>query len=332
MKHDLRRGLGPAFYLPVALLGGALLASWTFFFAGHGMLSVYAWVALLQIVPLLAVVTLVVVVVRTLIATRKAASPIEMHRRKLLTLATAGLSAVALWPLLWNFGVASIRFPYSIESTKPWVTARLPSDAPLRVVWGGDRLEANQHAATPDQRWAYDFIVEPVIEHSSRLEDYPCFGVPVLAPVAGVVRAAHDGEKDRIPKKGPHETNFTAPLGNYVAIELESGGYVLLAHLKEHSVVVRQGERVAEGTPLGTCGNSGNSSEPHIHMHAQRQDPLERPLNFSEGLPLFFHHHNGPPMPHGGVAIENGKMMRTGHIVQHRGSEAKVFPSGTVWN
>jgi hypothetical protein len=230
---------------------------------------------------------------------------------------------LSLWPVLWNFGIATFRFPYALERTRPVVVGRLPSNVPMRVAWGGDDLRVNHHAASPDQRWAYDFIVEPAFLGSPRLADYGCFGVPVVAPVSGVVRVAHDGEEDRVPTPGKHEINFTAPLGNHVAIAHEEGGYVLVAHLKRGSVVVRQGERVAEGTPIGACGNSGNTSEPHIHVHAQRQDPTGRPLNFSEGLPLFFHQHDGEAMPVGGVRTENGKKIALGAMVRHVGFENK---------
>ena len=46
---------------------------------------------------------------------------------------------------------------------------------------------------------------------------------------------------------------------------------LLLAHLKRGSVLVKIGDRVSAGQPIGHVGNSGNTSEPHLHVHAQRQ-------------------------------------------------------------
>ena len=65
--------------------------------------------------------------------------------------------------------------------------------------------------------------------------------------------------------------------GNYVAIDC-NGFFVILAHLRQGSVTVSEGERVAVGTRLGAMGNSGNSSEPHLHVHAQRGLPPEAPF------------------------------------------------------
>ena len=91
----------------------------------------------------------------------------------------------------------------------------------------------------------------------------------------------------------------------------------VIAHLKKGSVLVEAGDRVQEGEPIGACGNSGNTSEPHIHIHHQRQDPRNRPLNFSEGLPLYFRDHDGAAMPEGGFEVNNGEVTLTGAIVRH---------------
>jgi hypothetical protein len=200
---------------------------------------------------------------------------------------------------------------------------RLPTDAPMRVVWGGDALHGNQHASFPDQRWAYDLAVEPVLGRSSRLEDYGCWSVPVVAPAAGRVVLAHDGEPDETP--GALSGRVKAPFGNYVGIELPEGGFLIVAHLQQGSVAVREGSTVAEGAPIGRCGNSGNTSEPHVHMHLQRQSPRgkrgdDRPANLAEGLPLFFRDHDGAPMPAGGVEVANGKLRPLGPVVRHVGA------------
>ena len=101
-------------------------------------------------------------------------------------------------------------------------------------------------------------------------------------------------------------------------LRLETGTYLVIAHLKSGSVRVATGDDVAEGDPLGACGNSGNTSEPHIHIHHQRQDPRIFPLNFAEGLPLYFRDHGGPAMPEGGFDVDaNGNVILTGAVVQH---------------
>jgi hypothetical protein len=185
------------------------------------------------------------------------------------------------------------------------------------VVWGGNSIETNYHAAVPDQRWAYDLLVEPYLTGSSDLEDYGCYGVPVVAPTSGLVVNAHDGEPDETP--GVTSNNVIAPTGNHVVIQLETGTYLVIAHLQPGSVAVQPGDQVAEGQVIGACGNSGNTSEPHIHIHHQRQDPAVFPLNFAEGLPLYFRDHDGEPMPVGGIEIEGEEATLLGDTVQHTG-------------
>ena len=166
-------------------------------------------------------------------------------------------------------------------------------------------------------------MVEPYLSGSDDLADYGCYGVTVVAPAAGVVAAVHDGEPDETP--GVVSNNIEAPAGNYVAIRLASDTYLLIAHLKPGSLLVQAGDSVAEGQPIGQCGNSGNTSEPHIHIHHQRQNPAELPINFAEGLPLFFRDHvdaagaPGPAMPGGGVETQSEIVAPIGPTLRHAG-------------
>ena len=292
-------------WVPSASLAAVLATLWLQFFSG-GMTAVRAWLALLTLGPLLALLSLLGLLVHV-IRKRRFSRPM---------LATFALAGLALWPGLWNFGILTIAFPFDIETTRPQATVRLPSNEKLRVGWGGDRVATNYHAAYPDQRWAYDLLVEPAMHGSANLDDYGCYGTPVVAPVSATVHLATDGAPDHVPGEGSR--NRENPVGNSVVFKLESGTYLLIAHLKQGSVLVKTGDRVQEGEPIGQCGNSGNTSEPHIHIHHQRQDPKERSLNFSEGLPLYFRGHGGPAMPEGGYMTHDGHAVLTGAIVQHR--------------
>ena len=200
-------------------------------------------------------------------------------------------------------------FPYDLERSAPSATVRLPSDETLRVAWGGDRLATNYHASTPDQRWAYDLVVEPAAHGSENLEDYGCYRTPVVAPVSARVHYSTDGAPDHTPGAVSNDTQN--PTGNVVVLALDTGTYLVIAHLKKGSVLVEAGDQVREGDPIAACGNSGNTSEPHIHIHHQRQDPQNRPLNLSEGLPLYFRDHDGLAMPKGGFKVSNGAVTLT---------------------
>ena len=291
--------------IPIVMMLLALGILVVLFLMG-GMMKITAWYTLQFIPPILGLVSLIAIIIYAIV------------KRKFSRLLTATLitSIVSLLPTILMF--KPVAFPMSLEKTTPSATVRLPADVPLKVAWGGDKIETNYHTVTPDQRWAYDLLVEPYVNGSDKLEDYGCYGIPVLAPVSGLVTIAHDGEPDEVP--GVVSNNYTAPTGNHVVIQLqETGTYLVIAHLKPGSVAVKAGETVEEGQVIGACGNSGNTSEPHIHIHHQRQDPAVFPLNFAEGLPLYFRDHNGNPMPVGGIKVDGETVTLIGDTVQHIG-------------
>lgn len=112
------------------------------------------------------------------------------------------------------------------------------------------------------------------------LSAYAIYGEPVVAPCAGRVVAAVDGKPDM----PPPETDRSAMAGNHVLLDCD-GAWVLLAHFQRGSVVVSTGQHVRVGDRLGRVGNSGNTGEPHLHIHAQRPGTAEFPLS-GEPLPI----------------------------------------------
>ena len=73
----------------------------------------------------------------------------------------------------------------------------------------------------------------------------------------------------------------TGVLGNHVVLRLADGTHFAVAHLQRGSVAVRRGDRVTAGALLGRCGNTGNTTEPHVHC--QRQDVAS--VLLATGLP-----------------------------------------------
>jgi murein DD-endopeptidase MepM/ murein hydrolase activator NlpD len=67
----------------------------------------------------------------------------------------------------------------------------------------------------------------------------------------------------------PGSMNPYSAVGNCVVIEHREDEFSVLAHFKQGSIKVKAGDAVKRGQVLGLCGNSGNSSEPHIHYHLQ---------------------------------------------------------------
>lgn len=87
---------------------------------------------------------------------------------------------------------------------------------------------------------------------------------------------------DGLPDFSAPETNRRHPTGNHVVLDC-GGFWVVLAHMRQGSVRAVAGSVVASGMVLGEVGNSGNTSEPHLHIHAQRPGTADRP---SGGDPL----------------------------------------------
>jgi hypothetical protein len=150
---------------------------------------------------------------------------------------------------------------------------RTPLQLPFRgewfVFWGGRTVLENYHASSTDQRFANDFVIARSgathLTPARNNEDYHCFGESVLAPAEGTIVAAVDDVADN----RPGQMNERQPLGNHVILDHGNGEFSFVAHLQHQSLAVAPGDRVAAGVPLGRCGNSGRSSEPHVHYHLQ---------------------------------------------------------------
>ncbi|SCY71374.1 peptidoglycan DD-metalloendopeptidase family protein [Paracoccus tibetensis] len=110
---------------------------------------------------------------------------------------------------------------------------------------------------------------------------YAIFGARLQAPCAGTVVAAEGNMPDlRVPNEDPVNR-----LGNHVILRC-GDAEIVLAHMRQGSVAVAPGDRVALGDELGEVGNSGASTEPHLHIHAQRPAPVGAPPIAGEPLAL----------------------------------------------
>ncbi|WP_050499379.1 M23 family metallopeptidase [Streptomyces sp. NRRL F-5681] len=110
---------------------------------------------------------------------------------------------------------------------------------------------------------------------------FPAFGAPLLAVADATVVVASDGQRDHLSRNslpalaylmlaeatvrsiaGAHRI-----IGNHVILDLGGGTYAVYAHLRRGSLRVRAGDRVRAGQEIGHVGNSGNTTEPHLHFH-----------------------------------------------------------------
>jgi hypothetical protein len=162
---------------------------------------------------------------------------------------------------------------------------KLPFKGEWSVTWGGDTKEQNYHVESVAQKNAFDFLIydEKGLTHKGTgeaNEDYYAFGKELYAPCDGEVVLVVDGIKDNI----PGVLNPIYIPGNTVIIKTANGEFVFFAHFKQHSIVVKQGQKVTTGALLGLCGNSGNSSEPHLHFHLQNTEDMTK----ATGAKCFF--------------------------------------------
>ncbi|MEP7038364.1 MAG: peptidoglycan DD-metalloendopeptidase family protein [Acidobacteriota bacterium] len=166
----------------------------------------------------------------------------------------------------------------------------LPFKGEWFVVWGGDTPEQNQHQAAPNQRFAFDILKtdEKGSTHKgdgSKNEDYYAFGQEIIAPADGFVTYVVDGVHDN----KPGEMNRMYVPGNLVIIKHADGEYSLFAHFKQNSIRVKVGDKVNKAQTIGLCGNSGNSSEPHLHFQMQNTPFFEDEASmktFFEKMPV----------------------------------------------
>ena len=221
-------------------------------------------------------------------------------------------SSQPLWPSSWNERVGLVFFVllggYAAFVAINSYAGRTPVGeivelaSPLRggpylVVSGGSTKSVNAHVLTlfplDDKMAAYrgqSFAVDLVKIDGSGLRArglrprdpsaYYIFGEPLNAPCDGIVLYAEDGHPDL---DVPEMDREHMP-GNHVLLEC-GGDVVLMAHLQSGSVAVAEGDNVRSGDRIGAVGNSGNTAEPHLHIHAQRAGTADAPLS-GEPLPI----------------------------------------------
>jgi murein DD-endopeptidase MepM/ murein hydrolase activator NlpD len=123
------------------------------------------------------------------------------------------------------------------------------------------------------QRFAIDFLRVDSSGNSHRGDplknaNYYAYGTELLAVADGVIAATKDGIPENVPGANSRAVPITLETvgGNYVAIDVGGGRYALYAHVQPHSLRVKVGDRVKRGQVIALLGNSGNSTEPHVHF------------------------------------------------------------------
>ena len=160
----------------------------------------------------------------------------------------------------------------------------LPFNGEWFVYWGGVTEAQNYHVREVTQQYAYDILkVKDGASHDGNPllnESYFAYGEDIIAPCDARVVTVIDDVPDNI----PGETNEKQLTGNTIVLQTDRDEYVLLAHLMKGSIFVEEGQDIRKGEILAKCGNSGNSTEAHLHISLQNAADMEDSI----GAKLYF--------------------------------------------
>lgn len=170
-------------------------------------------------------------------------------------------------------------------------------------------------------RYAYDLCVvnndgDLYKDDKSINENWYGFGVSVYSPASGKVVDLIDSMPDNIPGKSEfdYEQVFENPnsmAGNYIVIDHHNGEYSMLAHFKQGSLKVKEGDEIKQGQLIGQMGFSGATAW-WVHIHYELRNGKDWWI--SEGLPSYFSDFNRI-LGNKTKAVKNGQI-DTGDIVE----------------
>ncbi len=207
-------------------------------------------------------------------------------------------------------------------------------DLPLAGRWVafGTPSLVSHHRWGALQEFAFDFVKigQDNKSHSGKgdkLEQYYAYGEPVFSIGDGVVVSTMNEmtESDQNLKQVTEtseeflsrtmmaqqkllQKGFKYTTGNYVIIEHSNNEYSYYLHLKPGSVMVKEGDRVKKGQPIGNIGHSGNSTEPHLHFHLSNSAVID----YSRSIPVQFDNIQLWPDDNGNIRhIHNGQIIET---------------------
>jgi hypothetical protein len=142
------------------------------------------------------------------------------------------------------------------------------------VYWGGETVALNYHMEDLGQQYAFDILMvsngAPYKGDPSKNESYFVFGKDIIAPCDAKVVKVIDGIEDNL----PGNLNKTDITGNTIILETARKEYLLFAHLKANSILYKEGDLVKQGQVIAQCGNSGNTSQAHLHFQLQNTNDL----------------------------------------------------------
>jgi hypothetical protein len=115
------------------------------------------------------------------------------------------------------------------------------------------------------------------------LKKYAIYGDTLFSPCDAIVVVQKDGLSNFPPGTESHEN----PAGNHIVLKYENN-LIIFAHLLANSMMVSEGDTVKKGQPMARIGNSGHTSEPHLHIHAIEGTDTSKIIRGGNGIPIYF--------------------------------------------
>ncbi|MEX2283796.1 MAG: M23 family metallopeptidase [Gemmatimonadota bacterium] len=172
---------------------------------------------------------------------------------------------------------------------------------PLRGEWVAVNGPSNQSGhrrstvalnglTTVPQRYGIDFLQVDAQSNSFRNDrsvnaNFLAQGTEILSVGDGVVVATRDSIPENVPGGRAVPITLETVGGNYIVIDLGRSRFAFFAHVQPGSLRVKVGDRVRRGQVIALLGNSGNSTEPHLHFHMTDALASGTTTLGSEGIP-----------------------------------------------
>lgn len=254
---------------------------------------------LLRIYRVRGVILLIAVALCLLGALRRLLPNGEVIEATFLVLPWLGIAGISLALLMAMLAARLLPVRESISVVSPVTGRWLGMNSPV------DKVPSHGVRAY-GQAYAIDLVYEPVSQERPAFgvgpamrppDEYPAFGQPVRAMVEGQVVSVLDTLRDHRARSSMlgilymliegAVRELVGPrfiIGNHVTIRGDSGVFAVVAHLKKSSALVSVGDRVFAGQVIAECGNSGNTSEPHVHAQL-----MDRHSSWTgQGIPFSF--------------------------------------------
>jgi hypothetical protein len=155
---------------------------------------------------------------------------------------------------------------------------------------GGNSVLINyHHADTTAQQYALDISklngwgMRAKGLFPQALEAYAIYGDTLFSPCDGMIRVAKDG----LPNFPPGSEDTVNLAGNHIILEYQDH-LIVFAHLLKETLIVSAGDTVVKGQPLARIGNSGHTTEPHLHIHAIEGTDTSKIIRRGNGIPIYF--------------------------------------------